>query len=184
MKIIGITWPSASWKGTLVDFLVKECGYVHYSVSDYLTEQIQKSWLPINRDTMREVANQLRTEHWPSFIVEELYTQAEKAGKDAIIESLRALGEVEKLKEKSDFLLLSIDADQRLRFERAIKRGSAKDTITWEQFQEQEILESNNSDPTKQNISACQGLADLHIDNNGSILEFYQQIKEKLHFSW
>lgn len=75
--------------------------------------------------------------------------QAEKNGKNAIIESIRALGEVEILKKKSDFLLLSVDADQKLRYERAIRRNSSKDQITWEHFQEQEALEAENQDPNK-----------------------------------
>lgn len=83
---------------------------------------------------------------------------------------------MEALKKKSDFLLLSVDADQRLRYERAIKRNSVKDQITWEHFQEQEALEANNTDPNKGNILACQKLADIQLDNNGSLEELYEQI--------
>ena len=99
--------------------------------------------------------------------------QAEKNGQDAIIESIRTVGEVETLRKNPDFLLLSVDADQRLRYERAIKRNSAKDQITWEHFQEQEALEANNTDPNKGNILACQALADIRLENNGTFRELY-----------
>ena len=176
MKIIGITWPQAAWKGTVVEYLVKKLGFVHYSVSSYLTEQLQAQGQEINRDTMRILADSLRAKFWPAYSIEQLYSQAEKNGQDAIIESIRTVGEVEALKKKSDFLLLSVDADQRLRYERAIKRNSAKDQITWEHFQEQEALEANNTDPNKGNILACQKLADIQFDNNGSLEELYEQI--------
>ena len=176
MKIIGITWPQAAWKGTVVEYLVKKLGFVHYSVSSYLTEQLQAQGQAINRDTMRVLADSLRAKFWPAYSIEQLYSQAEKNGQNAIIESIRTIGEVEALKKKSDFLLLSVDADQRLRYERAIKRNSAKDQITWEHFQEQEALEANNTDPNKGNILACQKLADIQFDNNGSLEELYEQI--------
>lgn len=176
MKIIGITWPQAAWKGTVVEYLVKKLGFVHYSVSGYLTEQLQAQGQAINRDTMRVLADSLRAKFWPAYSIEQLYSQAEKNGQDAIIESIRTVGEVEALKKKSDFLLLSVDADQRLRYERAIKRNSTKDQITWEHFQEQEALEANNTDPNKGNILACQKLADIQFDNNGSLEELYEQI--------
>ena len=172
MKIIGITWPQAAWKGAVVDYLVKNYAYAYFSVSGYLTQELQAQGQAVNRDTMREF--------WPSFIVEQLYHQAHEAGKPAIIESIRALGELETLKKKADFLLLSIDADQRLRYERALLRNSEKDQVSREKFQEQEVLEADNQDPAKQNVPACQKLADIQIDNNGSLEELYEQIQKKL----
>ncbi len=183
MKIIWITWPSAAGKGTVVAYLVEKLGFVHYSVSGYLTEQLQAQGNAINRDTMRGLADSLRAEFWPAYIIEQLYLQAEKNGKNAIIESIRALGEVEILKEKSDFLLLSVNADQKLRYERAIKRNSAKDQITWEHFQQQEALEAENQDPNKWNIVACQKLADIQLDNNGSFEDLYKQIEGLVRFN-
>lgn len=177
MKIIGITWPQAAWKGTVVDFLIQELRYTHFSVSGYLTQELIAQGKEINRDTMRELANQLRADFWPSYIVEQLYLQAEKTGKNTIIESLRTVWEVQKLKEKSDFLLLSVDASQKVRYERALLRNSAKDQISREKFQEQEALEAHNQDPTQGNILACQSLADVHLDNNGTFEALYQQIR-------
>lgn len=176
MKIIGITGPQSAWKGAVVDYLVQHCGYAYFSVSGYLTEQLKAQGQEVNRDTMRLLANQLRSEFWPSYIVEQLYQQAHEAGKDAIIESLRAIGEVASLKKKSDFLLLSVEADQRLRYGRALLRNSEKDQVSWEKFQEQEALEANNQDPAMQNVPACQALADIHLDNNGSLEALYEQI--------
>ena len=178
MKIIGLTGPAAAGKWTVVDYLVKKCGFKHYSVSGYLTEKIKEAGLEVNRDSMRDMANHLRSEYGSSYIVEQLFAQAQENGQNAIIESIRALWEVEKLKENTDFILLSIDADQRTRYERALLRKSEKDQISWEQFLEQERLEAENSDPSKQNIIACQKLADIQLNNNWTEEELYLELEK------
>ena len=42
MIIIGITGTLGAGKGTIVDYLVKERGFVHYSVRAFITEEIEK----------------------------------------------------------------------------------------------------------------------------------------------
>lgn len=176
MKIIWITGPQAAGKWAIVDYLVEKKWFTHYSVRGFLTEEINKRWLPVDRDSMREVANDLRASHEASYIVDQLFLQAQKDGKDAIIESIRAIWEVESLKKNSDFILLAIDANQKLRYERAIARKSESDFVSFEKFQEQEAAENNNSDPSKQNISACIKLADHVVNNNWTRKELYKQL--------
>ena len=178
MKIIWITGPQAAWKWEIVNYLVEKKWFAHYSVRWFLTEEIEKRWLPLDRDSMREVANDLRTNYWSSYITDQLFLQAQKAGKDAIIESVRAIWEVESLKKNSDFILLAVNADQKLRFERAIARKSASDFVTFEKFQEQERLESENSDPSKQNINACIEMADFVVNNDWNLEDLHKQLDE------
>jgi hypothetical protein len=45
-----------------VDYLVKNYAYAYFSVSGYLTQELQAQGQAVNRDTMRELANQLRSE--------------------------------------------------------------------------------------------------------------------------
>ena len=74
--IIGITGTLGAGKGTVVDYLVQTHGFKHYSARAFITEEIKKRGLPIDRDSMVLVANDLRTKHTSSFILEELYNQA------------------------------------------------------------------------------------------------------------
>ena len=178
MKIIWITGPQAAGKWAIVDYLTQKKWFAHYSVRWFLTEEIEKRWLPLDRDSMREVANELRANYWPSYITDQLFLQAQAAGQDAIIESVRAIWEVESLKKNSDFILLAVNADQKLRFDRAIARKSASDFVSFEKFQEQERLESENSDPSKQNINACIEMADYVVNNNWDIEALHKQLDE------
>jgi dephospho-CoA kinase len=160
---------------------VEKKGFVHYSVRAFLMEETKKRNLPVNRDSMREVANDLRANHSPAYIVEQLFLQAQTKGKDAIIESIRAVGEVEALKDHPDFLLLAIDADQQLRYERAMSRGNETDHVSFQQFQEQEQAEMTSTDPSKQNIAACMAMANVTVYNDGDRASLYQQLE---HLTW
>jgi dephospho-CoA kinase len=71
-----------------------------------------------------------------------------------------------------------VDADQKLRLERAIARKSASDFVSFEKYQAQERLESENSDPSKQNINACIAMADFVVNNDGNIEELHKQLDE------
>ena len=63
MNIIGITGTLGAGKGTIVDYLVKEKGYVHYSVRAFLAEEVKRRGLEVNRDTLTEIGNDLRAKH-------------------------------------------------------------------------------------------------------------------------
>ena len=60
MITIGITGTLGAGKGTIVDYLVKSRGFEHYSVRAFITEEIKRRGLPVNRDSMTQVGNDLR----------------------------------------------------------------------------------------------------------------------------
>ena len=49
MIIIGITGTLGAGKGTIVDYLVKEEGFDHYSVRGFLLEEMKKMGMPCSR---------------------------------------------------------------------------------------------------------------------------------------
>lgn len=173
--IIGLTGTLASGKETVVDFLVEK-GFKHYSVKYFLIEEIKKRGLPINRDSMVAVANQLREINSPGYIVEKIYERAKTAGGDCIIESIRTAGEVEALKEKEDFYLIAIDADIGKRYERFLLKSGQNKGMTFLEFLENEKREMFSEDPNQQNIEKCISMADFLILNNGTIDELKEQL--------
>lgn len=180
MKIIGITGTLGAGKGTVVDYLVDNMEFEHYSVRAYLIDEIEKRGLPVNRDSMTEVANDLRAHHSPSYIIEELYKKAAIHGGNSIIESIRTPGEVEYLQKQGNFILLAVDADPKIRYERIVLRGSETDKISFETFVANEKREFTASDPNKQNLSMCIKLADIVLQNTGSIDDLNKQLEKEL----
>ncbi|MES2560516.1 MAG: AAA family ATPase [Bacteroidota bacterium] len=176
MKIIGITGTIGAGKGTIVDYLTSRHGFKHYSVRGYLIKIIEQRGMPVNRDSMVVVANELRANNKPSFIAEELFNEALQHGGNCIIESIRTVGEITGLRAKGGFTLFSVDADRRTRYERIVKRGSETDMVSFETFAENEEREMTADDPNKQNVGACMKLADCHFSNDGTFDELYQQV--------
>jgi len=168
MTIIGITGTLGAGKGTIVNYLESK-GFGHYSSRKFIVAEIERRGMPVNRDSMTVVANDLRTTHSPSYIAEQLYKEASFANTKAIIESIRAEGEVMALRKMGDFYLLSIDADPKTRYERIIARANETDRISFEKFMADEAREMTSTDPTKQNLSRCIELADFRLLNNGTI---------------
>jgi hypothetical protein len=82
---------------------------------------------------MSLVANALRAEHSPDYIVARLVERAQKGGKDCIVESIRTSGEVDCLR-RLGASLLAVDADPKLRYARVVVRGGSTDQISYEQF--------------------------------------------------
>ncbi len=180
MIIVGITGTLGAGKGTIVDYLVGKMGFKHFSVRQFLIEEIEKQGLPVNRDSMTNVANKLRANHSPSYIIEQLYKKAVENGGNAIIESIRTPGEVEFLKKQGKFYLIAVDADPQIRYGRITLRASETDNITFETFLANEKREFTTADPNKQNLSRCIQLADIVLQNNGNLDELHKQLKDKL----
>jgi dephospho-CoA kinase len=182
MKVIGITGTIGAGKGTVVTYLMEQIGFLHYSVRGFLVRQIELRGLPVNRDSMVMVANELRATHTPSYIIEALYRDAVSNGKDCVIESIRTPGEVVALRKVPHFQLLAIDADPIIRFRRIANRGSETDHIDFETFLANEAREMDSIDPNHQNIRKCIEMADITVSNNGTIEELHQKLSAMFNY--
>ncbi|MCF8308452.1 MAG: AAA family ATPase [Bacteroidales bacterium] len=180
MKVIGITGTLGAGKGTIVEHLTRNKGFLHYSVRGFLTEELKRRDLPVNRDSMTELANELRARYGPAYIADKLHEKASLNNQNAIIESIRTPGEVELLREKGNFILFAVDADSEIRYRRVQARKSETDNISWEVFRENEKREMNSADPNKQNIRKCIEMADHIFYNNGSIRELQKKVDNVL----
>jgi len=178
MIIVGITGTLGAGKGTIVDFLVHNKNFKHYSVRGFLLKLIKEKGLPENRDSMVKLANELRQKHGSSYIVEQLFLEANTSNSNTIIESIRNVGEIEALKKLGNFILIAVDADAKTRYHRIVSRGSETDNISFEEFIKNEEREMNSTDANAQNIKACMDRADIVFDNSGDFENLYKQIND------
>lgn len=177
--IIGISGTIGAGKGTIVEHLLKK-GFKHYSVRDFLVEEINKRGLESDRDTMVAVANELRTKFGPSYIVDKLYEKANNDGGKCVIESIRCLGEINSLKKKDNFKLVAVDANVESRYSRIVTRASTTDNISFDKFLEQEQKEMTSNNPNEQNLSACIEVADYKLKNDWTIEELHRKVEKIL----
>lgn len=176
--IIGITGTNGAGKGTVVDYL-KQKGFKHCSARDFIAQEVERRGLPVTRVTLGQVGDDLRLTHAPGYIANELLKIAQESGGDAVIESLRNVGEAEYLKSRG-VIIWAVDADRALRYERAVKRGSQTDHVTLEEFIAQEEVEMRQPDKHRMNIFGVMQMADVILTNNGTPEELQKQIEEAL----
>ncbi|MCU0328858.1 MAG: AAA family ATPase [Chitinophagales bacterium] len=171
MTIIGITGTIGAGKGTVVNYLMSHFGFKHFSVREYLIKTLKEKNLPINRDEFTKMANYLRmANNNPSYITDQLYEEALKSNQNCIIESIRTLGEIQSLRAKGSFYLLSVDAQIEERYRRVSAiRKSETDNVSFETFVANEKRESQSEDPNKQNLLGCIAEADFQLNNDGDI---------------
>lgn len=178
--IIGITGTDGAGKGAVVDYLVAKHGFAHCSGRAFISAEIERRGLAVNRTNTRLVANDLRREHGNDYIVQEYLKQLHDKGiENAVIESIRAIAEADAVKAAGG-VLLAVDADRHLRYERISKRGSATDRVSFEEFVTQEETEMNDPDPNGMQKAQVMAMADRTILNNGTLEELRAQIEETL----
>jgi dephospho-CoA kinase len=170
--LIGIVGALGAGKGTVVERL-KEKGFRHYSASGYLKEVVLSQGGVPGRDAYSAVATEIRNadEAGLAKLLHEQYTA--DGGGDAVIEALHDVGEAAYIKEIGG-VLLGIDADIQIRYNRAIARGSEKDNVTFEEFKSHIEREENGGG--HHNIRAALKLADYTIMNDGTIEELQEAV--------
>lgn len=173
--IIGITGMYASGKDTVAEYLTKR-NFSHFSLSNELREEAKRRKIKDSRENLISLGNELREKFGPGILAERVSLRL-REDEDYIITSVRNPGEVEVLKRIDSFVLISVAADQKRRFELLKERAREGDPKTFQEFVDKEKIESS-SDPTKQQLDKCDKLATITIGNEGTIEELYDKIDQ------
>jgi dephospho-CoA kinase len=178
--LIGITGTDGAGKGTVVEYLVKQKGYLHFSSRGYLTRELNRRSGTTDRASLREMGNELRSINGDAYLVMAALRQVhEEAWPYLIVESIRTIAEAEALRAAGG-VLFAVDADVRVRYERIVGRGSASDHVSFEQFVEHEKLEMNDPDPHGMQKARVLEMADYTIMNDGSFEELGAAVEKAL----
>ncbi|MBX4210505.1 AAA family ATPase [Candidatus Parcubacteria bacterium] len=178
MITLGITGTLGAGKGEVVSYLVKQKGFVHISVRQFLTRELERRNRAVNRDTMYEMANEFRRQG-PGFIINHLLKDAPKE-RLIVIESLRAVTEIRALKERENAYIFAVTADPHIRYERIMKRKSSTDNVSFEKFISDEQRESTSTNINEANLPQCITNADFVFTNDSSIEQLHVDIENVL----
>lgn len=178
--IIGITGPIAGGKGTVAEILTKK-GFSVSALSDRIREEINKTGGEITRERLLETGNKLRKQFGSQVLAQRTYEKfAGKGIEKIVIESIRAVPEVEYLKNKGA-VIIGVTAPRELRFRRAAARNREGEALTWEEFVEidsKDFLSGKSDKGT--DIQGCLELADYLIENTGTREELEREVEKIL----
>jgi dCMP deaminase len=176
--IIGLTGKNGSGKGVVAEYLQK-AGYIYYSLSDMIREEIKKTDQEVNRQNLIAMGRKLREEGGPSVLADKVFDLLD-IDKNYIVDSVRNPFEVRALKRRKDFYLFCVEADQKVRFERTKERARENDPVDFDVFVTLEEKELNSTDPAAQQLVATAALADYVIDNSTTVEDVHQKTKDLL----
>jgi dephospho-CoA kinase len=176
--IIGITGTNGAGKGVVVDYLITQKGFTHFSNSGRISEELKRRGMELSRTNMRAVGNEFREKYGSGYLVEKALQEAAAQNlSDIVIESIRSTGEAYALQNAQGKLLV-LDAERKIRYDRIFHRRSGKDHVDFETFVLQEEREWHGAlGAHDMNIRSVIEMADHVIENNISLEDLYAQVE-------
>lgn len=171
-KIIGIVGPLACGKGVVAEYFIKKYGYSSFSLSSIVHDELKKRGITeFTRTTLQDIGDDLRKQEGDGVLAKRAI-QLLKNRKHAkfIIEGIRNPGEVAYLRTIPGFFLIAVDAPQKVRFERVLKRAKPWDPKDWKTFQKVDGRDQgDNKNNSGQQVRKCMEMADIQVENNTHI---------------
>ncbi len=175
--LIGLTGTNGAGKGEAAKHLMS-LGYAYLSLSDILREELAARGEPATRDNLIRVGNELRARFGPDILALRTLKKLRPGGR-AVIDSIRNAREVDALRRQPGFVLVAIDAPAEVRFARVKARGRDESAATLEEFLAKEDEERRGGEAAQQ-LEACLALADIRVENAGSLEDLHRRLEEAL----
>lgn len=171
--IIGMAGQMSSGKDTIANYIVEKYGGVSLSFSQPLRDILNRAFLPIDRSNLVWLGQTLVDRFGSDILSKIISKEIEKSDKKIfILPNIRREGDVSCFKDWPEYILIGVQTDPKISYERLIKRSQNTDDQikTWEQFQKDLQLS------TEVEIENLIQKSSIQINNNGSLEELYQQI--------
>jgi len=177
-ELLGVTGFQCSGKDTVADILRDSHGFEAATSSDVIRDFIRDNNLgDPSRPLLTTVARQLR-EHDPAAIIKSSLARCKT---DRIVVSgLYSKAEAQHFISDAGGVIIKCDADQRLRYERAISRDRIGDDVDFDTFQSWESGESISTNSNNQSIREVGRLAVVTILNEGSYTDLEARVSATL----
>src|SRR2546423_13140805 len=147
--LIGLTGRNAAGKGEVAAYLQSRSFYFH-SLSDAIRDEVRSRNLPISRELLIQVGNELRHRFGSGVLAERIIEKLDD-DKNYVIDSIRNPAEVVAFRNSKHFRLIRVEAPIEVRFQRNLVRSRENDPITFDKFVELENREASG-DASSQNL--------------------------------
>jgi dephospho-CoA kinase len=175
--ILGLVGTLASGKETIKKYIVEKYNAKDCRFSTILRDAMNRTAIPISRENLQKFSTILRANFGENILAKAIAADASKLDADiVVIDGIRRFTDIEYLEKLFNFILIKIDADPKIRYERLKKRNENidDDKKTFEEF-----LNDHEAEADKQ-IPEVMKAAKYFIDNSGSFENLYKQIDELL----
>jgi dephospho-CoA kinase len=173
--IIGLTGTNAAGKGTVAAYL-RTKGYSYCSLSDELRALMKQQNIAETREHFISEGRKQRSWHGNGYLAQLV---KKKLHGDAVVDSIRNLGEVAELRKLPGFFLVAVDAPVETRYARSSMRGSERDEKSFEEFKRKEAEEMHGTG-SEQQLAACIKAADIVILNDSTPEKLYKKLEVTL----
>ena len=173
--ILGLVGEIASGKDTIAEYLVKNYGATTVSFSQPLRDIAHRIYLEENRNNLASLGRVLRAEFGQDILSKAIAQEVKQATSSIVVlPNIRLESDLKHLTNEPNFILIAVEADQRIRYERLIKRRQNTDDAgkTWEEFLADSQLE------TEIHIRDLAQKARYKIDNNHGFVSLFEQIEK------
>lgn len=166
---LGLVGPIASGKGVLSDYL-KILGFDYVSLSDQVRLDLRRRNLPITRENMQDVGDEMRKLHGNCYWADMAMCAVSNPNHNLVFDSIRNPGEIRELRSLMNIKIVGVDApiDKRIIWylERARQRG--EDDPDMSTFIEVSLRDRGvNQQSYGQQVDECLKMADIIFQNNG-----------------
>ncbi len=175
--ILGFAGEIGSGKDAIAHYLSEHHNFQTISFSTPFRDILDRLHLPQTRENMVWLGHDLRT-RFGTDVIDRVITDEVNASNNTrfCLPNIRIEADITQLKHFPGFVLIRVEADAKIRYQRLNGRGQNADdhTKTWEEFLTDAEL------PTEKTIRDIAKQATHTIINNGTIEELHQQIEDLL----
>lgn len=173
--IIAITGPIGAGKDEAAKYLADTLGWPIFQISAPLKEEVKRRRLELNRENIQKIGVEFAKTHGDDYLAR---LALESFDQNGIVSGPRQIGQIKFLRENSRLIFIKILADDKVRYERVLSRGTVKEAPTLETFVQDEKEKDCLGDVQK--LDDCMALADYSVENNSILPALHRQLDEIL----
>ena len=143
--------------------------------SDILIETLKRWGLPVSRENMQKLVKGMESIFEEGTLSNAIYPNILDCSADIVVfNAIRWPTDIKILRKFHPSFLIYIVADEKIRYERIKNRGEKpeENNLSFDQFKEEEKAS------TEVLIEQLGAVADLKIENNGTLEQFAEKVKE------